>query len=133
MDFYAIMRDFHREVDAKYLALLQQNKAIIHVNIVLSRDRRSKFDIEEWYIWALFLISTKLEATYDSNPSPALVNALDIKYLRERCVIPEYGPQILRDNMEEIRSKARVFEKAMWRASCAWFEPFCRDRMHNIN
>jgi hypothetical protein len=55
---------FRAHVDATYLGILQQNKATIIINMIFHNPHTYKFDMSDFYTWALFLIATNLETTY---------------------------------------------------------------------
>lgn len=117
MDFNHIANYFHRQVDAKYVAILQLNESTIHVNMVVRNHRSCKFDMNVFYAWALFLIGIKLEAAYHSDHATWMaVFEATAPGLTEQCVIEENSTQVIRDNIEEIRNIAGAFDKAMWRA-----------------
>lgn len=117
MDFSHIIDFFHRRVDAKYLSILQMNQATIRVNMVVRSDQGCRFDMSEFHAWALFLIGIKLEVAYHSDHATwmTIFEAADPD-LVEQCVVDESSPQVVRDNIDEIRNVAGAFDKAMWRA-----------------
>ena len=114
MDFTHIINYFHRQVDAKPLAILQLNNATIHVNMIVRNYCSCNFDMSEFYAWALFLIGIKLEAAYRSDYATwmAIFEAADPD-LSEKCVIEENSTQVVRDITEEIRNTAGAFDKAI--------------------
>jgi hypothetical protein len=114
MDFRHIVNYFRRQVDAKYLTILQLNKAKICVNMVVLNNPSFKSDMEAFYAWALFLIGIKLEAVYLAT----WMNIFEASdgNLAEKCLIGENSSQIVCDNIEGIRNAARVFDKARWLA-----------------
>ena len=129
MDLNHIIEYFHRYVDTQYLAILQLNEATIHVNMAIRNSFR--IDMVEFYTWALFLIGIKLEVAYHGDPTTwmAIYEATPDPSLPEQCVIEENSPQIVRDNIEEFRSIAEAFNKAVWAAYPYFFEEL-QDKRH---
>ena len=133
MNFNHIIDCFRRYVDTKYLAILQLNEATIHVNMFVHGS--CKFEISEFYTWALFLIGIKLEMAYHSDPTTwmAIYEVNLDPSLPEQCVIEENSTQIIRDKIEAICSIAEAFNKAIWAAYPYFFEELQDKRHHEFN
>lgn len=124
LDFNPIVYCFHRRVDAKFLATLRMNKATIRINLVL-RNHHSRMDLQQFYTWALFLLDVKLEATYHADDSTwSFIHEASDSHadLAELCVIDEHSTQAVRENIEEIRRIAGVFDRAVWSAYSYFFD-----------
>lgn len=123
MDFSPIIDYFNREVDARFLATLRQNKATILVNIVIDNQDNHR-DIAKFYPWALFLIGVQLEAAYQSDIQTCMEIHIAKGRLEfeEQCVLDRNNPANVRDNIEEIRKLAGDFDKETWKAYPAFFK-----------
>jgi hypothetical protein len=122
MNFDQTIDYFRHKVNEGFLAKLRSNVATIHVNLVASRDDGCGIDIKEFYTWALFLISIKLEAVYDGED--AMWMALHIssdRDLGDECVIEDDSSESVRDNIEDIRDIAEALDKTRWRAYPRFF------------
>lgn len=123
MDFTSIMEFFHRNVDGRFLAILQQNKATILVNIVINNNNYQR-DIADFYPWALFLINVRLEADYQSDTQTWMeihVSRPPTEY-KEQCVIDSDTSPEIRENLDKIRTLAGVFDGAVWGAYPSFFK-----------
>ncbi|USW51688.1 hypothetical protein Slin15195_G050070 [Septoria linicola] len=124
MDFDPIMAYFRDKVDSHFLTILKQNKAEILVNILITDPQHYHRNIANFYPWALFLISTHLEAIYQSD----VETWMEIHIARpptefeEQCVIDNDTPQEIRDNIENIRKLAGDFDRDVWKAYPAFFK-----------
>lgn len=117
MNFNHIIEYFHGQANSIHLADLQSNRAILHINMVVCDDQRCKIDINDFYIWALFVVGTDLQAEYHGDRA-AWMAIFDANgpNLTKQCQVTRSTASIVRDNMESIRDVARVFDKALWRA-----------------
>lgn len=123
MNFGLIMDYFRRKVDLQFLTILQQNKAIILVNIII-KNQNYRRDIADFYPWALFLINVQLEAAYQSNTQTWMeihVTTPAIEF-EEQCVLDSNSPQEIRLDIEKIRKLAGDFDKAVWTAYPKFFK-----------
>lgn len=122
MEFNDIITYFDREVDTKFLGMLQLNKATIHVNILIPNvktliqtDSAYSLDVKDFYPWALLLISTKLEVEYHSDLETWMYLFDYLREdLRDRCIIRKDTRRIIRENIEEIRRQAGILDNAIW-------------------
>jgi hypothetical protein len=125
VNFDQIIDYFRLELDAGFLAILQSNKAKIHVNMLVCKEDRCGIDIKKFYTWALFLIGIKLEAVYDGED--AMWMALHIssdRDLRDECVIENDSSESVRDNIEDIRDIAEALDRTRWRAYPRWSKSY---------
>jgi hypothetical protein len=123
MNFDQTIDYFRYKVDSEFLAILQSNKATLHVKMLVCKEDRCGIDIKEFYTWALFLIRIKLEAVYDGED--AMWMALHIssdRDLGDECVIEDDSSESVRDNIEDIRDIAEALDKTRWRAYPRFFK-----------
>lgn len=117
LNFADIMTYFEREVDERFLTILQSNKAKIHVNILFPNVKDLieiniplDFDVvKEFYPWALFLTSTKLEVEYHSSVETWMYLSDNLR-LEELCVIRKNSRRVIRENIEEIGKQAEILD-----------------------
>lgn len=123
LKFDDIMTFFDREVDTKFLTILQLNKATVRVNILIENvqvliqnDNILEFDIKDFYPWALFLIDIKLQVEYHSDLDTWMyLFDKAVRYsLEERCVVEKNARRAIRDNIEDIRRQAAILDEAIW-------------------
>lgn len=117
MDVRHIIDYFHRHVDSKYLAILQQNKATICIDLIIRDDSSAAWELSIFYQWALFLLRTKLEVIYRGEPETwmAILEAASPNFVEQSTEVEERSQEV-RGNVEGIRNVARAFDKAMWTA-----------------
>ncbi|KAG9571337.1 hypothetical protein KCU79_g240, partial [Aureobasidium melanogenum] len=117
MDPSHIIDYFQAHVDATYLGILQQNKATIIINMMFHNPHTYKFDMSDFYTWALFLIATNLETTYCADRATWMeISAASDRDFDALCVIEQDTRQAVRDNIHEIRERAKDFDRDLWRA-----------------